>query len=124
MSVITAFKFDYFISSCKAAGSPYGRHGCFCAGIHHTYHGKTGIGIRDQPGKLHLLRCAKAEADALLNNLLQMPAKQRMGMSQNHRSPGTDIIQIGVAIHIHDMGSIGMIRKQTIRMGAGKGAYR
>ena len=124
VTVITAFKFNNFISACKSSGSTDCGHGCFRTGIYHPHLCKTRISLCDKLRQLHLLRCTKTVADSLLYDVLQLRTEQWMRMSQNHRPPGSDIIQIRIPVHIHNMGATGMIDKQTGCMCAGKRTYR
>ncbi|MNR03585.1 hypothetical protein D3C85_1194840 [compost metagenome] len=122
VAVVAAFKFDDFVAAGKATRQTNGAHGRFRTGVHHAYH----VHSRDQFGHqlrhfhFHLGWCA--ETQTALRRFNHRIANGWVVMTQHHRTPGADIIDIGFAIHIVQIRAVRTFDKQRRAADAGKGA--
>ena len=123
MAVVAAFEFDDFVATGKAARQTDGAHGGFGTGVHHTHHvhGRHQFGNQLRHFHFHLGR--RTEAQAALRGFDDRVTNGGMVMSENHRPPGTDIIDIGFAIDIIQIRAVSTFNKQRRAAHAGKGAY-
>ena len=98
--MVASRKLDDLIFSRKTSGNTDGAHDCFCAGINHADHLYMMDPFTDEFCHLHLFCCCTAKAQAVLTGLDHSLADGGMIMPQDHRSPGPDIVRVGIAVHI------------------------
>ncbi|MNS51466.1 hypothetical protein D3C72_841440 [compost metagenome] len=124
MAVVAAFEFDDFVATGKAARQADSAHGGFRTGVHHAHHvhGRDQFGHQLRHFDFHLGRCT--EAQAALCSFNHRIADSRVVVTQHHRTPGADIIDIGFAVHIVQIRAVRTFNKQRRSADAGKGANR
>ena len=84
----------------KASGHADGAHDGLCSGIYHTDHLHMGNPLADEFSHLHLFCSCTAKAQTIFTGFDHCLTNSRMVVSQDHRSPGPDIIRVGIAVHI------------------------
>ena len=124
MAVVAAFEFDDFVTASKAARQANGAHGRFGTGVHHTHHvhGWHQFSNQLRHSDFHLGR--RTEAQATLGRFNHRITNSRVVMAQYHRPPGTDIVDIGFAIHVVQIRAVRTLDKQRRTAHAGEGTYR
>ena len=105
MAVIAAGKFNDLILSRKSSGRADSAHNCFCSGIDHTDHFHMRDPLADKFRHLHFPLSGAAKAQTILAGTDHRFFYPLIIVSQDHRSPGTDIICIGVSVYIKDLAS-------------------
>ena len=107
--MVAAHEFHDLVSSGIASGRPDCTHNSFGTGIYHTYHINGRNDTRDQLCHLHFFFRGCTVAQTLLTGLDHSFPDQGMIVSQDHRSPGIDKIQIFVSIHIIQISAVGVV---------------
>ena len=102
VAVVAALEFDDFISACKSAGDAQGAHGSFRAGIDHAQLFDRRIDGFDETGDFRFKQGRRAVTRAAGSRFLQGLDDAGMGVAGDHWSPGTDVIDIGIAVDIGD----------------------
>src|SRR5438045_7056516 len=107
MTVIAATKFDEFIAtgirSCQAQGT----HSSLGTGVDEAHHFKRWYALDHQSCQLIFSLGRRAKAKAALAGLHNCLHHFGMGMSQDHRPPGLDVIEVTIAVHIIEIRSLG-----------------
>ena len=124
MTVVAAFKFDDLVAAGKATCQADRAHGGLGTGVHHTHHVHSRDQFGDQFRHFHFHLGWRAEAQAALGGFNHRIADSRMVVTQHHRTPGADIIDIGFAIDIIQIRAVSTFDKQRRTAYAGKGANR
>ena len=124
VAVVAAFKFDDLVAAGKPARQTDRAHGRFGARVHHAHHvhRRHQFGHQRRHFDFHL--GWRAEAQTALGRFNHRVADSRVVMPQHHRTPGTDIIDIGFAIDIKQVRAVSAFNKQRRSTYAGKGANR
>ena len=124
MAVIAALKLDDFILSGCAACDTHRAHDRLRAGVDHANHLNIRHHGHDQIRQIRLAlgRCAKAQT--VFHGLLDCAQHLRIGVSQNHRSPRADIINVLYAVHICDVGALCGLDKARRHADRAVGAHR
>ncbi|EJK92630.1 hypothetical protein UUU_06160 [Klebsiella pneumoniae subsp. pneumoniae DSM 30104 = JCM 1662 = NBRC 14940] len=124
MAVVAAFELNDFVASGEAARQANGAHGGFGTGVHHPHHihGRHQLGHQGRHFHFHFGRRAKAQAAGC--RLDHRIANSRVVVAQHHRTPGTDIIDIGFPIHVIEVSAIRAFDKQRCAADAGESAHR
>ena len=124
MAVIAAFELNDLIAAGEAAGQANRAHGRFGAGVHHPHHihGRDQLGHQLRHFHFHFGRRAKAQAAG--RRFDHRIADSRVVVAQHHRTPGADIIDIGLPVHVIKIGAIRAFDKQRRAADAGEGAHR
>ena len=115
MAVIAAVKLDDGVSSRKSPGKPDCTHGRFGSGIHHADHLYGRNRIDDHFGKSDFKIGGRAKAGPSFQNRRDRFDNRRMPMPQDHGSPGTDIVDKGIAVFIINHAAVRMIYKKRLR---------
>ena len=121
MPMIAAGKFQYFISSCITAGSTKSAHRRLRSGRNKSYFFNGWVESSNQFGQFCFYHRRRAVARTVFRRFLNRGNHSRVGMSQNHRSPGADIVYIGISINIGNMRSLCRCnkRRRTVHMRIG-----
>ena len=92
--MIASLKFDDLISACKTSRRPNGTHHGLRARIDHADHIKTRHQAAEQFSHLDFDLCGRTKAQPPLCSFHYRLLDLWMIMSQDHRSPGADVIKI------------------------------
>ena len=103
VSMVAAFKFQDLITAGIASRCTKCAHRRFSAGVHHTEFFDGRIDFVNQLGDFCLHRCRRTVRGASLSCFLNGSNDSWMCVSEDHRSPGADVIDIGISIDICDM---------------------
>ena len=103
VAVIAALKLDDLVPAGGPPGQADGRHDGLGARVHHADHLDVGHQLHHELGHLHLPLGGSAEAESVLDGPLHRLPDDRVVVPQDHGTPGTDIVQIFVALHIVDV---------------------
>ena len=124
MSVIAALEFDDLIPLRIPPRYPDRTHHRLRAGADQTAHLHGRDQLRKQFCHLHLLFRRRAVGQSVSARLPDLFDHSGMGMSQDSRSPGTDIVDHLISIHIHDPASMGGRYKPGCPSYGTEGAHR
>ena len=124
MSVITSGKFYNLVSSGITSGCTYGTHHCFRTGIDHTHHFKRRNHFCHQFCHLHFSFRSSPETQSFFTCFDHGFFDRRMVVSEDHRSPGTDKIQIFVSIDIGHINTVCLFNKTRRAANTSKSTHR
>ncbi len=124
MAVVAAFELDDFIAVGVAARQADGAHGGFGARVHHAHHIHRRHQLGDQLRHFDFHLGRRAEAQAALRRFDHRVADRRVVMPQHHRPPGTDIVDIGLAVGIEQVSPVCALDKQRHTAYAGECTHR
>ena len=100
VAVVAALKLHDLISAGKASGSTHGTHNSLCAGVHHTHHLHARHDLMNQLRHLHF-QCSGCTVAQTVFQLFPDGIQHEIRIvSQNHRPPRANVIDIGVAVLI------------------------
>ena len=102
VAVIAADEFHDFIASRIAAGGADGAHRRFRAGIDHAQFFDGRVDFFDQFGQLRFNQRRGAIARAARGRFLQGLDDARVGMADDHGTPGTDVVDVLIAVDVTD----------------------
>ena len=70
----------------------------------------VGVGVADHLGQLNLFIGGSTKGGAVDGGILNRPHHFRVAMAENHRTPGTDIIDIALVVGIVDATALRRVR--------------
>ena len=106
MSMIASGKFYDLIPSCITSGCTDCTHNSFCAGIDHTHHLNMRKMFTDKFRHLYFYLCSTSKAQTVCTCFNYCFPDLREVMTEDHRSPGIDIIYVFIAIYIINVTAI------------------
>ena len=109
VAVVAAFKLDDLVAAGVTAGQPDGAHGRLGAGVDHPHLLHGGDDLAHLLGHQHFDLGRGTVAQSLLHRLDDRGLDGRVVVTQQHGAPGTDVIHIGLAVHVIEVGAIGVI---------------
>ena len=112
MTMVATVKFDDLVSSSKASSHSYGTHTCLCSRVAHTHFVHTGKQFLDQLRHSRFIRIWNPKTGSPFRSRLDRLNNSRMGMPKDGWPPGTDVINVIVAIHIPNVGAFCTIHKE------------
>ena len=111
MPVIAALKLDDLVPPGKSSCSTNSTHYCLCAGVYHTHHFYAGNDLVNQFCHFHF-QCRGSTVTQAIFQLIPDSFQHNVRIvSQNHRPPGADIIDIDVAVLIVEVLVFGTLNK-------------
>src|SRR5688572_11696753 len=124
MSMIAAFELDNLVAFCIGARKPQRGHRRFGPRIDEADHLDIRHELHDTFCQIEFERAGRAVGCPFDGSLLNRFHHMRMRMTRNERSPGKDIVNIAVAVHIVKIRSLTAVNKQWLSPYRTKGAYR
>ena len=107
MTVVAALELHNLAAAGGAAGEPDRRHGRLGAGIDHAHH----LDRRDQPrdrfGHHHFGRARRTEGKTVAHRALHRLAHGRMVVTDDHRAPRADVVDVARSLHVPQICAIG-----------------
>ena len=122
--VITALKLDHIFSTGKRPRHADGGHRRFGARADEAQFFDGGHGGDHQLRQVGFGGGRGSEACAPFRGPLNRLHHQRVGMAQDHGPPGTEVVQIAIAIGVPQVGSLGSHQEGRISPYRAKGAHR
>ena len=111
VAVVTAFKLDNFGAACVAPRRPHGRHAGFGARIYEADFFDAGHHGPNQLGHLDFAVGRRTKAERVGQRLGHGIEYTVRGVTENHRTPGVDKIDVTVAIHVGEPSAMGTLHK-------------
>src|SRR5581483_8989476 len=98
-------------------------HRGFCTGADeaHLLNGRIAGG--DALGEVRFRRCGSAEAGRVAGGALDGLDHRRKGMAQNHRAPGTEVVDGSVAVDVVEIGALGTLDERRFAAHGAKGPH-
>jgi hypothetical protein len=118
MAVVTALELDDHIAPGEAARQADRAHRSLGAGRHQAHHVHARHALHQQLGQFDLSLGWRAEGKALGRRLLHGSHRVGIGMTEDQRSPGTDVVEVGLAVGIPDPRALAARKKSR------RAAYR
>jgi hypothetical protein len=106
VAVVAAFELDDQVPPGEAARHANGGHGGLGARVDQPDHFYRRDGVADGFGQLDFRLGGSPEAGADPERAFERREDLRMAVSQQQRSPGADVIDILVAVHVEDVGAL------------------
>src|SRR6266567_3891575 len=100
MTMITALELDDLVAPGEYSRQPNRRHGCLRARVAHSDFLHRGDGGANQASHRYLQRIGNAETGSVLGGFFDGADDRRMRVAENGRSPGADVIDVLVSIHV------------------------
>src|SRR6185312_15751845 len=107
VAVVAALKLDKKWTPRKAARQAYRRHAGLCSRRNEAQLLNRRKTLLNQPRELRLGSSAGAKAGAALGGLLNGLHRGRKRMAQQHRPPGTEEVDVAVAVGVRKPGATG-----------------
>ena len=104
VAVIVAGKFDDHVPAGESAGQADGAHRGFGAGADQPHFFDRRHRLDDQFGQFAFGLGRRAEARSPGRGRLHRLDHLRMGMAQDHRPPGADVVDVAIAIDVEQIG--------------------
>ena len=123
VTVIAAFELDDLVPAGEAAGEPDARHGRFGAAVHHPHLLDRGHPFADQLGHLDFEWIWNSEADAPHHRFMDRIDHYARCMTQNRRAPGSDVINVLVAIDVPNLCAFSALDKERLAIQSAKCAH-
>jgi len=114
--MVAADHFDENIFAGIGPGQAGGGHGRFGSAADKADFLDGRIGRTDPLGQFDFAFGGGAVGGTLCGGLLDSRDDRRVGMAQNHRAPGTDVIDVFVAVDIPDMAAAGRPDKDRAKL--------
>ena len=111
VAVVAACELNDPVAGSDAACKPDGTHGCFRPGVDQTHFFERKDPLAQFFCHLGLQRVRRAEADALIRRVFDPFEHGRVGMPDDHRPPGTDVVDVGASLHIMEIGSFAALHE-------------
>jgi hypothetical protein len=124
VAVVIALELDETLASGGRARQPERAHRRLGARIDHAYPLQRRHELADPLGHGHLAGTRRAEAQSVGDGPLHRLDDVRMGVAADHRPPGTDVVDITLAVDIENARALGAIEEQRLTADAGERAHR
>ncbi len=124
MAVIAALEFHDRVAAGKAAGQANGAHGRLGAGTDEAHQFDGRHEFHDAPREPRLEFGRGAEAQAVGGDSLHGFDDLGVRVAQDHRSPGTDEVEVAAAIRRYHVGALGLLEENGLAAHAAKGSNR
>ena len=124
MAVVAPFEFDDLVAAGIAPGQADGTHGGFGAGVDHAHHVHGGHQFADLVRHGYFGGGGGAEAEAVLHGCLHGGNHLGMVVAEDHRAPGSHVVDVAVVIFIVQIGAAGGVEKHRGAAYAFEGSHR
>jgi len=124
MSVIAAVELHDLLFASIAPGETDGAHGGLCARVDKAYLFYRGHTLHYLLGQGHLTPCGCPKACAAIECLGNCCGHVWVVVAQDHGPPGTDVVDIGISVHIVYDAAIGPVHEDRVAPDRLAGAHR
>ena len=114
MTVITAFELEDLVAPGVAARQPDRAHRCLGPGTDHADELQRGHQFAQSPCHLRFDQGRRTVAEAPVHGGMYRAQHLGMGVAENHRTPGADVIDIGATSGVVDVGACRARNEQRI----------
>jgi len=123
VAVIVALELEDAVAPRAAACQADGAHGRFGAGVDHPHLLQRWNQLAQACGHLVLGPGRRAEAEPACGGFLDRPYHVRVGMSGDHRAPGSDVVDIAPTVRVHQPGPLGALDEQRLAPDRAEGTH-
>mmetsp|Transcript_11173 Transcript_11173/g.16762 ORF Transcript_11173/g.16762 Transcript_11173/m.16762 type:complete len:245 (-) Transcript_11173:96-830(-) len=124
VSVVASLKLDHLLAVGVSTAQTDHTHACLGTGVAETHHLDGGDGIDDHFSQLVLERAGGSEAGSLVHGLLDGIQYLVIGMSDDGGSPGTNVVDVLVVVHVPGVGSLDAVEHDGVSSDALECAHR
>src|SRR5215831_11046752 len=122
MAVVTAIEFDNLVAFGESARETNGGHGRFGARIAHAYFLDARHERTNQLRHRDFEWIGNPKTRAVLGGVLDRLDDFRMRMAEDRRAPGSDVVNIIIAINVPNVRSFGFVDEKWLPSDSSKGA--
>ncbi len=123
MTVITTLELDDLVAFGVGACKSQCRHGRFRPRIDEADHLDVGHEIHHTFGKFNFQRTGRAVGRSFHRRLLDGFHDFRVGMSRDERPPREDIVNVAIAVHVEEIGSLAALDEERLSTHSAEGAH-
>ncbi len=124
VAVVAAFEFDEQVAPGVAARQADGAHGGFGAGGDEAHHVEAGDEFDELFGQVDFSFCGRAEGEAVGGSFLHGADDVGVGMADDQRPPGADVIEVTLAVGIPEVGACATGEEARFAADGTEGAHR
>ncbi|MCY1531256.1 hypothetical protein D9M68_664760 [compost metagenome] len=124
VAVVAALELDDAVAAGVATGQADGAHGGFGAGADHAHHFHRRHQRADQIRHFHFQGGRRAIGQAVFELLAHRIQHVRVAVAEDHRAPGTHVVDIALVILVRHVGAGRMLEEQRRAADALEGADR
>ncbi len=114
MAVVAAFELDDAVAAGGTTRQADRRQRGLGAGVDHAHHLARWHQAGDGFGHGHFGRARRTEGQAVVDRLLHRLAHGRVVVADDHRAPGTDVVDVAVAVDVVQVGAIGAFDEERL----------
>jgi hypothetical protein len=114
MAVVAALELDQHVAAGVAAGQADGAHRRLGAGRNQAHHVHRRHQFAQQVGDLDFLLGRRAEGEAIDDGGLDGGDHLRVGVAEDHRAPGADVVGVPLAVGVLHFGPTPFWKKQGV----------
>src|SRR5574340_1209970 len=107
MSVIATLEFHDALTAGDAARQADGAHGGLSAGIHNAHELDRRQNFADALREPRFEFRGRAEGQAVVRGFLNRTQYRRVRMARDHRTPGTDVINVAPSVAVVEIRALG-----------------
>ena len=111
MAVVAAFEFDDLLAPGGTACEADRAHACFGARTHQTHHVDAGNQRDDGFGEFDFALCGRAKRETVKHRFLHRLHHGRVAMPQDHRAPGSDVVDVALPVGVPEIGAFCTLNK-------------
>lgn len=120
VAVIVSGELDDLVATGIAPRGADGAHRSFSAGIDEADFLDRGDAADDEFGEMGFGDGGRAETRSAIDCCVNCRADFGMGVAQDHRSPGTDVIEVAIAIKVVEVGALTALKEDGLAADAAK----
>ena len=124
MAVVAAFKLDELVAPSGAARQAQSAHARFGAGADQAHHVHRGHELQNGLGQLNFALGGRTKREAVKRRLLHRFEHGRVAVTQNHRAPRADVVDVLLAIGVPKIGALCALHKTRRAAHGAKSAHR
>ena len=122
--MVAAFELDDGVAAGVTTGQADGTHGGLGTGADHAYHLHGRHDAADEVRHLGFHGGRRAVGQAVLQLVAHRIKHVRVGVAEDHRAPGADVVDIALVVLVDHIGAFGVLEEQRCAANAPEGAYR
>ena len=124
VAMIASPELDDPILGLRTTSQPDSAHRGFSAGADKPHQIHRRHGLDQHPRKVDFMRMAGSEARSILQGTFDFGYKVIICMTKYDRSPGRDVVKVGIVIHIKKIGTLPLLDVERCTVHGAEGPHR